>query len=68
MPSTIVMVIGLSLQHRRPHGVVGLITQWNFPLDIASWNLAPALATGNAAILKPAEQTPLSTVRIAELC
>jgi aldehyde dehydrogenase (NAD+)/betaine-aldehyde dehydrogenase len=58
----------LSLQRRAPLGVVGLITPWNFPLDIASWKLAPALATGNAVILKPAEQTPLSTVRLAELC
>ncbi|TJY66257.1 aldehyde dehydrogenase family protein [Arthrobacter sp. CAU 1506] len=58
----------LSLQHREPIGVAGLITPWNFPLDIAAWKLAPALATGNTAILKPAEQTPLSTVRLAELC
>ncbi|WP_312035779.1 aldehyde dehydrogenase family protein [Gordonia paraffinivorans] len=54
-------------QQRRPLGVVGLITPWNFPFDIAAWKLAPALATGNAAILKPAEQTPLSTVRLVEL-
>ncbi|MGW0038397.1 aldehyde dehydrogenase family protein [Gordonia sp. NPDC003376] len=54
-------------QVRRPLGVAGLITPWNFPLDIAAWKLAPALATGNAAVLKPAEQTPMSTVRLVEL-
>jgi aldehyde dehydrogenase (NAD+)/betaine-aldehyde dehydrogenase len=54
-------------QQQRPVGVAGLITPWNFPLGIAAWKLAPALATGNAVILKPAEQTPLSTVRLAEL-
>ncbi|GAC50750.1 aldehyde dehydrogenase family protein [Gordonia aichiensis] len=54
-------------QQRRPLGVAALITPWNFPLDIAAWKLAPALATGNATILKPAEQTPLSTVRLVEL-
>ncbi|MEV6134387.1 aldehyde dehydrogenase family protein [Streptomyces violaceusniger] len=58
----------LSYQQRVPLGVTGLITPWNFPLDIAAWKLAPALATGNAAILKPAEQTPLSAVRLVELC
>ena len=54
--------------HREPLGVCGLITPWNFPLMIASWKLAPALVTGNTVILKPAEQTPLSTLRLAELC
>ncbi|MEU3855163.1 aldehyde dehydrogenase family protein [Streptomyces sp. NPDC029554] len=58
----------LSYQTRVPLGVTGLITPWNFPLDIAAWKLAPALATGNAAILKPAEQTPLSTAYLARLC
>ncbi|MDP5182537.1 aldehyde dehydrogenase family protein [Blastococcus sp. BMG 814] len=58
----------LIYQQRAPLGVCGLITPWNFPLAIAAWKLAPALATGNAAILKPAEQTPLSTVRLAEIC
>jgi aldehyde dehydrogenase (NAD+)/betaine-aldehyde dehydrogenase len=58
----------LSYQTRVPLGVAGLITPWNFPLDIAAWKLAPALATGNAAILKPAEQTPLSTAYLARLC
>ncbi|MHB8435411.1 MAG: aldehyde dehydrogenase family protein [Acidimicrobiales bacterium] len=53
---------------REPLGVCGLITPWNFPLMIASWKLAPALVTGNTVVLKPAEQTPLSTLRLAELC
>ncbi|MFI0354206.1 aldehyde dehydrogenase family protein [Actinomadura sp. 9N407] len=55
-------------QRRVPLGVCGLITPWNFPLPIVAWKLAPALATGNTAILKPAEQTPLSTVRLAQIC
>jgi betaine-aldehyde dehydrogenase len=46
---------------------VGLITPWNFPLTIASWKLAPALASGNTVVLKPAELTPLSALRFAEL-
>src|SRR4051794_16895681 len=58
----------LSYQQRVPLGVCGLITPWNFPLAIAAWKLAPALATGNAVILKPAEQTPLTTVKLVELC
>jgi acyl-CoA reductase-like NAD-dependent aldehyde dehydrogenase len=52
---------------REPVGVVGAIVPWNFPLLIASWKVAPALATGNAVILKPAEQTPLTALRLAEL-
>ncbi|GAA4242617.1 aldehyde dehydrogenase DhaS [Actinomadura meridiana] len=53
---------------REPVGVCALITPWNFPLMIASWKLAPALACGNTVIIKPAEQTPLTTVRLVELC
>ena len=53
---------------REPVGVCALILPWNFPLMIASWKLAPALACGNAVVLKPAEQTPLTTIRLAELC
>jgi acyl-CoA reductase-like NAD-dependent aldehyde dehydrogenase len=53
---------------REPIGVAALITPWNFPLMIASWKLAPALATGNTVILKPAEVTPLTTLRLADLC
>src|SRR5919201_4095719 len=51
---------------REPIGVVGAITPWNFPLLIASWKLAPALACGNAVIHKPAEEAPLSALRLAE--
>lgn len=50
-----------------PYGVVGQIIPWNFPLMMASWKLAPALAAGNCTVLKPAEQTPLSALRLAEL-
>ena len=52
---------------REPLGVVGAITPWNFPMTIASWKLAPALACGNAVIHKPAEEAPLSAIRLAEL-
>jgi acyl-CoA reductase-like NAD-dependent aldehyde dehydrogenase len=50
-----------------PVGVCGLIVPWNFPILMATFKLAPALATGNTCILKPAEQTPLSALRLAEL-
>lgn len=50
-----------------PYGVVGAITPWNFPLSMASWKCGPALAAGNAVVLKPSELTPFSTVRMAEL-
>jgi acyl-CoA reductase-like NAD-dependent aldehyde dehydrogenase len=53
---------------REPVGVVGLIIPWNFPLLMATWKLAPALACGNTAILKPAEETPLTALRLGELC
>ncbi|GAA0974920.1 aldehyde dehydrogenase DhaS [Acrocarpospora macrocephala] len=52
---------------REPIGVVAQIIPWNFPLLMAAWKLGPALATGNTVILKPAEQTPLSALRLAEL-
>lgn len=52
---------------REPVGVVGCIVPWNFPLSLAAWKVAPALACGNAVILKPAEQTPLSVLRLGEL-
>jgi len=52
---------------REPVGVCGQIIPWNFPLLMAAWKLGPALATGNCVILKPAEQTPLSALRLAEL-
>src|SRR5215475_9748885 len=52
---------------REPVGVVGMIVPWNFPLLVASWKLGPALACGNTVVLKPAEQTPLTTLRFCEL-
>jgi len=52
---------------REAVGVVGLIVPWNFPLLLASWKLGPALACGNTVILKPAEQTPLTTLKLGEL-
>src|SRR5580658_3915013 len=55
---------------RLPHsrGVVGSIVPWNFPLLMAAWKIAPALAAGNTIVLKPAETTPLSALRLAEIC
>ncbi len=50
-----------------PYGVVGAITPWNFPINMAAWKLGPALAAGNAVVLKPSEMTPFSTLRLAEL-
>ncbi len=58
---------GLDVTFREPLGVVGLITPWNFPMMIASWGIAPALAAGNAVLVKPAEWTPLTTIRLGEL-
>ncbi len=64
---TIPVAGGMAFTVREPLGVVGLITPWNFPLAIACWKLAPALAAGNTVVLKPAELTPLTAVRFAEL-
>ncbi|WP_125130005.1 aldehyde dehydrogenase family protein [Microbacterium sp. 10M-3C3] len=58
---------GVAMTFREPVGVVGVITPWNFPLPIASWSIAPALAAGNAVISKPASLTPLSARRLGEL-
>jgi len=58
---------GLDLTLREPIGVVGLIVPWNFPMLMASWKVAPALAAGNTAILKPASYTPLTAIRLGEL-
>jgi acyl-CoA reductase-like NAD-dependent aldehyde dehydrogenase len=58
---------GIDLTLREPVGVCALITPWNFPAVIASWKIAPALACGNTAIVKPASQTPLTTLAIAEI-
>src|SRR5438876_10629347 len=57
----------LSYTLREPIGVVGQIIPWNFPLLMAAWKLAPALACGNSVVLKPSEETPLSALRLAEL-
>ncbi|MET8636808.1 aldehyde dehydrogenase family protein [Streptomyces sp. NPDC004680] len=58
---------GLDITILEPLGVVGVIAPWNFPMPIAAWGTAPALAAGNAVILKPAETTPLTALRLAEL-
>src|SRR5213596_1201273 len=58
---------GVDMTFREPLGVVGLIVPWNFPLTIASWKVAPALAAGNTVVLKPAELTPLTALAFAEL-
>jgi acyl-CoA reductase-like NAD-dependent aldehyde dehydrogenase len=60
-PNDVVMVV------REPLGVVGAVVPWNFPLLMAAWKLGPALATGNSVVLKPAEQSPLTALRLAEL-
>ncbi|MPW23204.1 aldehyde dehydrogenase family protein [Paraburkholderia sp. CNPSo 3157] len=57
----------LGMTIAEPYGVVGAIAPWNFPLVMASWKLAPALAAGNAVVLKPSETTPFSVLRLAEL-
>jgi acyl-CoA reductase-like NAD-dependent aldehyde dehydrogenase len=64
---TIPVAGGVDMTFREPLGVVGLIVPWNFPLNIASWKLGPALACGNTVVLKPAELTPLSALRLKEL-
>src|SRR3989442_586769 len=53
---------------REPVGVVGMITAWNYPMLLAAWKVAPALATGCTCVIKPSELTPLTTLRLAELC
>lgn len=57
----------LAMITREPIGVVGAVVPWNFPMLMAMWKIAPALATGNSMILKPAEQSPLTAIRMAEL-
>lgn len=61
------VVGGLDVTFHDPYGVVGVIVPWNFPMTIASWAFAPALAAGNAVVLKPAELTPLTALRLGEL-
>ncbi len=58
---------GIDVTFHEPLGVVGIIVPWNFPMPIAGWGLAPALAAGNTVVLKPAELTPLTAVRLGEL-
>ncbi len=58
---------GIDVTFHEPLGVVGVIVPWNFPMTIAAWGFAPALAAGNAVVLKPAEWTPLTALRLAEL-
>lgn len=57
----------LSLILREPLGVVGVVTPWNYPLLMAAWKLAPIIAAGNTVVIKPSEQTPLTTLKFAEL-
>ncbi len=64
---TIPVAGGVDMTFREPLGVVGLITPWNFPLTIASWKVAPALAAGNTVVLKPAELTPLSSLELERI-
>jgi acyl-CoA reductase-like NAD-dependent aldehyde dehydrogenase len=64
---TIPVAGGVDITFHEPLGVVGLIVPWNFPLAIASWKVGPALACGNTVVLKPAELTPLTALRLAEL-
>ena len=64
---TIPVTGGVDLTFREPLGVVGLIVPWNFPIAISSWKLGPALACGNTVVLKPAELTPLTAVRLGEI-
>jgi acyl-CoA reductase-like NAD-dependent aldehyde dehydrogenase len=58
---------GLDVTFHEPLGVIGVIVPWNFPMTIASWGFAPALAAGNAVLLKPADWTPLTAIRLGEL-
>jgi acyl-CoA reductase-like NAD-dependent aldehyde dehydrogenase len=64
---TIPVAGGVDVTFREPLGIVGLITPWNFPLAIASWKVAPALAAGNTIVLKPAELTPLTALELERL-
>jgi acyl-CoA reductase-like NAD-dependent aldehyde dehydrogenase len=58
---------GIDVTFKEPLGVVGVIVPWNFPMPIAGWGFAPALAAGNTVVLKPAEYTPLTAIRLGEL-
>src|SRR6201999_3139845 len=65
--SQIPVADGLNVTFHEPLGVVGVIVPWNFPMPIASWGFAPALAAGNTVIVKPAEYTPLTALRLERL-
>lgn len=65
--STVPVAGGVDMTFHEPLGVVAAIVPWNFPLAIASWKVGPALATGNTVVVKPAETTPLTALRLAEL-
>src|SRR5205814_4602416 len=65
--NTIPVAGGVDMTFREPLGVVGLIVPWNFPLPIASWKVAPALAAGNTVVLKPAELTPLTALELEKI-
>lgn len=67
LPNSFPLARVFNYTRREPVGVCALITPWNFPLLIASWKIAPALACGNTCVVKPAEQTPLTTVRLAQI-
>ena len=58
---------GVDVTFHEPLGVIGIIVPWNFPMPIAGWGFAPALAAGNTVVLKPAELTPLTAIRLGEL-
>jgi acyl-CoA reductase-like NAD-dependent aldehyde dehydrogenase len=58
---------GINITFHEPFGVVGIIVPWNFPMPVAAWGFAPALAAGNTVVLKPAETTPLTALRLAEI-
>ncbi len=58
---------GIDITFKEPLGVVGVIVPWNFPMPIAGWGFAPALAAGNTVVLKPAEYTPLTAMKLAEI-
>src|SRR4030081_4072845 len=66
VPSQLPNKFGMSV--RDPLGVVGMITPWNFPMAIPSWKLMPALVCGNTVVIKPAEDTPLSTYNLIKAC
>ncbi len=65
--ATVPVAGGVDMTFHEPLGVVGAIVPWNFPIAITSWKLGPALATGNAIVVKPAEATPLTALRLADL-